>query len=156
MPKIDLSEVTVRKGTGYPPPYDKICEGREKQSLGDAAGLTQFGVQLVRLKPGAAAAQRHWHENEDEFVYVVSGQVTLVEDDAETPLDKGDAAGFKAGVALGHTLINRSKKDCVMLIVGTRADQDRCHYTDPEVDLEAIKEPGLGWRFTGKDDSPRS
>ena len=99
MPKIDLSECAVRATTIYPAEYAKVTEGRIKTVLGNAAGLTQFGVNLTRLKPGAASALRHWHETEDEFVYIVEGEATLCEDGGETILRAGDCAGFKAGVA---------------------------------------------------------
>ena len=133
MPKIDIAAIPVRERTGYPPPYAEAVKGRLFQALGDAAGLTQFGVNLVRLKPGAASSQRHWHENEDEFLIVLEGELVLVEDEGETILRAGDAAGFKAGVPNGHELLNRTERDGVFLVVGSRAPAERAHY--PDVDL---------------------
>ena len=113
MPKIDIGGLRLDTRRGYPPPHDERVAGRSKRRLGDAAGLTQFGVNLTTLKPGSASALRHWHENEDEFVYVLEGELTLIEDEGETILKAGDAAGFKAGVANGHHLVNRSGRDAV-------------------------------------------
>ena len=151
MPKIDIDKVKVSTRAFYPPPFDKVVAGRETRRLGDAAGLTQFGVSLVRLKPGAAAGVRHWHENEDEFVYMLQGEATLVEDAGETPLGPGEAAGFKAGVANGHSMVNKSKADVLMLVVGTRAGQERGHY--PDVDL-AYEFDGKNFRFLHKSGEP--
>jgi uncharacterized cupin superfamily protein len=151
MPKIELSALTVHSRTGYPEPFARIVHGREWQSLGDAAGLLQFGVNLVRLKPGAASAARHWHEQEDEFVYVVEGELVLVEDQGETIVKPGDAAGFKAGVPNGHHLVNRSGRDAVFLVVGTRAQQERCHY--PDIDL-VHDQDGDRYRLTHKSGEP--
>src|SRR5262245_3127112 len=111
MPKIDITQCVVRTQGVYPKPWHTVNDGREKVVLGNAAGLTQFGVNLTRLKPGAASALRHWHEQEDEFIYVVEGEITLIEDGGEVLLKPGDAAGFKAGVANGHNLINKSQRD---------------------------------------------
>ena len=108
MPKIDIGALRVDTRRGYPPPHDERVAGRSKKRLGDAVGVTQFGVNLTTLKPGSASTLRHWHENEDEFVYVLEGELTLIEDEGETILKAGDAAGFKAGVANGHCLVNRS------------------------------------------------
>src|SRR5215213_9257023 len=108
MPKIDISQVAVRASTIYPKPYDALVQGREKQALGNAVGLTQFGVNLTRLKPGAASAMRHWHQHEDELIYVLEGELVLVEDAGEVVLAPGDAAGFRAGVPNGHCLVNRT------------------------------------------------
>ncbi len=138
MPKVDISKAKVRTGTNYPPQFQNVVQGREKSALGDLVGLTQFGVNLTRLKPGAASALRHWHENEDEFVYVLEGELVLIEDEAETLLRPGDAAGFKAGVANGHHLVNRTQRDAVYLEIGTRAPTERAHY--PDVDLEFIRD----------------
>ena len=99
MPKIDIAKLPVDTGPDYPDPFWKPIVGRERKRLGNAVGLIQFGVNLTTLKPGAWSSQRHWHENEDEFVYVVSGEIVLCEDDGETVLRPGDTAGWKAGVA---------------------------------------------------------
>ena len=93
--------------------------------LGDVCGLTQFGVNLTRLKPGACSAHRHWHENEDEFIYIVEGEATLIEDGGETVLRAGDCAGWKAGVANGHCLVNKSDNDVVFIEIGTRAPTEQ-------------------------------
>jgi uncharacterized cupin superfamily protein len=136
MPKIDIARLALESGTNYPPPYDKVVEGRARQRLGNAVGLTQFGVNLTRLKPGAASALRHWHNQEDEFVYVLEGEVVLVENDGETVLRPGDAAGFKAGVQNAHCLVNRSDRDAVYLEIGTRAPSERAEYPDIDCMME--------------------
>jgi uncharacterized cupin superfamily protein len=133
MPKIDTSKLQARSSTAYPDVFKHVVAGREKTALGNAIGLTQFGVNLTRLKPGSASALRHWHENEDEFVYVLEGELVLVEDEGETVLKPGDCAGFKANVPNGHHLINRTNRDALMLEVGSRAPRERAHY--PDVDL---------------------
>ena len=140
MPKIDIDRVPVKTGSLYPPPYNAMADGRIKQALGDAGGLTQFGVNLTRLPPGAASAQRHWHEAEDELVFVVSGELVLIEEGGETSLRAGEAATFKAGHADGHYLANRSAQDAVVLEIGTRASEERCQY--PDIDLVYEKRGG--------------
>jgi uncharacterized cupin superfamily protein len=136
MPKIDVEKVPVRTGTSYPPPFDQPCRDRQRQRLGDAAGLTQFGVNLLRLPPGSWSAQRHWHTVEDEFIWLVEGEVVLVTDAGEEVLRPGDCAGFKAGVPDGHHLQNRSGADAVVLEVGTRDwKNDACDY--PDIDMKA-------------------
>ena len=147
MPKIDIAKAMVRTKGVYPEPWRAVTEGREKAALGDVVGLTQFGVNLTRLKPGAASALRHWHEAEDEFVYVLEGEITLIDDGGTTVLQPGDAAGFKAGVANGHHLVNRSQRDAVYLEVGTRAKHERAHYSD--VDLVYDRDES-GFRFSRK------
>ena len=96
MPKIDITKAAVRTKSAYPGALSQVTDGREKTVLGDVAGLTQFGVNLTRLKPGAASAHRHWHEAEDEFVYILEGEATLIENGGETVLKAGECAGFKA------------------------------------------------------------
>ena len=147
MPKIDIAKAIVRTKSAYPQPWRSITDGREKAALGDVAGLTQFGVNLTRLKPGAASALRHWHEAEDEFVYVLEGELVLLENDGETVLKAGDAAGWKAGTDNGHCLINRSQHDALYLEIGTRKVHDRVVY--PGIDLLNIKDE-KGPRFTHK------
>ena len=151
MPKIDIAKVPVDTATNYPPPYHKAVEGRSRKRLGRAAGLDQFGVNICTLKPGAASSQRHWHENEDEFVYVLVGEVVLCEDGGETVLRPGDAAAWKAGVANGHCLINRSNRDAIIMEIGTRAAAERAHYS--EVDL-AFERSDKGVRVTHKNGEP--
>ena len=118
--RIDITKLPIITGSGYPTPFDLPCATRARQRLGDAAGLTDFGVNLMRLPPGAWSSQRHWHSAEDEFVFIVEGEVVLVTDAGEELLRSGDCAGFKAGVKDGHHLQNRSARDAVLLEVGTR------------------------------------
>ena len=115
MPKIDVDAAPTGHGTGYPGEFAGPCKPRRRWRLGDAVGLDQFGVNLLRLPAGAWSSQRHWHEGEDEFVWVVSGEVVLVEDDGETVLRAGDCAGWKAGVPNGHKIENRSDAEAVLL-----------------------------------------
>jgi len=133
MPKLDLSTIALRTGSGYPAPFDAICTGRSRQALGDAGGLTQFGVNLLQLAPGTASSQRHWHTHEDEFVFVVAGTVVLVTDDGEQVLHAGDCAAFPAGVPDGHQIINRGSEPAVCLEVGSRIPSDGARY--PDIDL---------------------
>ena len=136
MPKIDISSLPVRRSSTYPDPFKPVCEGREKTALGDGAGLTQFGINLTRLKPGAASALRHWHEKEDEFVYVLEGELVLIEDGGETVLKPGDCAGFKANVANGHHLVNRSSRDALYLEIGTRSAVESSTYPDDDLHVD--------------------
>jgi len=151
MPKIDIEKIALDTSTGYPSPFNKAVEGRSRKRLGRAAGLTQFGVNLCTLKPGAASSQRHWHENEDEFVYVLEGEVVMCEDGAETVLKSGDAVAWKAGVPNGHCLINRSNRDAVFIEVGTRAAAERAHYSD--IDMMVVRDE-KGARYTKKNGEP--
>ena len=157
MPKIDLDGVPVFRGSRYPKPFDEPCKERQGLRLGIAAGLSQFGVNLVTLTPGTWASQRHWHEKEDEFVYVVSGELVLVEDEGEVVLGPGDCAGWKAGVHNGHHLINKSGREATFLVVGTRDDTDWGEY--PDIDLRfnpSSYDPTGGARgpFSHKDGTP--
>jgi uncharacterized cupin superfamily protein len=142
MPRIDLARAPRASGSRYPAPYDEPCRDRRWLRLGDAAGLTQFGVNLVTLPPGAWSSQRHWHSAEDEFVWVVAGEVVLVEDAGEQVLRPGDCAGFPAGVRNGHHLVNRSAANAVLLVAGSRDDADYGEY--PDIDLKFL--PG---RYSG-------
>ena len=151
MPKIDIARLVVDGRTGYPPPFDRVVVGRERKRLGNAAGLDQFGVNLTTLKPGASSALRHWHEKEDEFVYMLEGEVVLVEDSGETVLRAGDAAGFKANSRDGHHLVNRTTHNAVYLEIGTRSRHERVEY--PDVDLIAVRDE-KGMRFTRKNGDP--
>ncbi len=148
MPKIDIENAPTRIGARYPEPYRSRVGALLRRRLGDASGLTQFGVNLSTLEPGCVSALRHWHEAEDEFVYMLSGEVVLVENDGETVLRPGDAAGFKAGEANGHHLVNRSGEPAIFLEVGSRYADDRGHY--PDDDFAYYKEAGE-FRFTRKD-----
>lgn len=136
MPKIDIETAEVSTGSRYPAPFDEPCRDKRRWRLGDVAGLTQFGVNLLRMAPGAWSSQRHWHTTEDEFLWVLEGEVVLVSDEGEEVLKAGDCAGFKAGVANGHHLQNRSGAEAVVLEVGTRDwVNDRCDY--PDIDMQA-------------------
>jgi uncharacterized cupin superfamily protein len=145
MPKrIDLEAVPVLRGSAYPAPFDLPCATRARQRLGEAAGLTDFGVNLMRLPPGGWSSQRHWHSAEDEFVFIVEGEVVLVTDSGEETLRAGDSAGFKAGVKDGHHLQNRSQRDAVILEIGSRKPDDEGEYSD------------IDMRFTRHNDSAYS
>lgn len=136
MGKIDIDAVKVRRGSGYPPPHDGPCRDRERRPLGDAGGLTQFGVNLLTLNPGVWSSQRHWHAHEDEFVWVVEGEVVLIDEAGEMVLRPGDCAAFKAGDPNGHHLINRSNAPAKVLEIGTRdPERDSCDY--PDIDMVA-------------------
>jgi uncharacterized cupin superfamily protein len=147
--KLDLATIRSRIGTGYPAPFDEPCRRRDRKALGDAAGLTQFGVNLLRLPPGEWSSQRHWHSAEDEFVYVVAGEVTLVTDDGEEVLHAGDCAAFKAGDANGHHLQNRSDHDVLLLEVGSRDPSDGAVYSD----IDLLIPPGSD-NYTHRDGTP--
>ena len=133
MPKIDRATAPVRAGTGYPSPYDVRCRERHRLRLGDAGGLTQFGVNLLTLKPGVWSSQRHWHRKEDEFVHSLSGEVVLITDAGEQTLRAGDCAAFPAGDGDGPHLVNRSNADATLLEIGTRSGGDHAVY--PDIDL---------------------
>jgi uncharacterized cupin superfamily protein len=149
MPKIDPTTAPAGSGSRYPAPFDEPCRGRSWRRLGEAAGLTQFGVNQVRLPPGAWSSQRHWHSHEDEFVYVLEGEVVLVTDAGDQMLRAGGSAGFKAGVRDGHHFQNRSGADVVLLVVGSRSDEDECAYPNIDLALPAGHYSGkMAWRHT--------
>ncbi|TAN04421.1 MAG: cupin domain-containing protein [Rhodanobacteraceae bacterium] len=134
MPKIDIDALPRRTGCGYPPPFDQPCHGRARTPLGDAGGLTDFGVNLLELPPGGWSSQRHWHSAEDEFVWVLEGEVVLIDDQGEHAMRAGDCATFRKGDPNGHHLVNRSGQPARCLEVGSRKpDDDACDY--PDVDL---------------------
>jgi uncharacterized cupin superfamily protein len=151
MPKIDIASVRTEVATGYPEPYRSAVAGRLRQRLGNVVGLDQFGVNLTRLKPGAQSSQRHWHAAEDELVFILEGTLVLCEDEGETILRAGDAAGFKAGIPNGHCLINRSTQDAIYLEIGTRAPREVAEY--PDIDLRARKDEN-GMSYTHKSGEP--
>lgn len=153
MPKIDIDTLGEENRTGYPSPFDEIVRGRFRKRLGKAGGLTQFGVNLTRLEPGSASAQRHWHEEEDEFVFIVSGEAVLIEDGGETVLRPGDAAAFKAGVKNGHHLVNKSGDDVIYLEIGSRAPEESGDY--PDIDMRFEHRDGVA-RYLHKDGAPYS
>ena len=150
MPKIDIAKAEVRTTCPYPGKLKDIARGREKCLVGNAGGLTQFGVNITRLKPGAGSSQRHWHEQEDEFIYMLKGELILQENDGETVLRPGDAAGFKAGSGIAHCLINRSGRDAVYLEVGTRAASERVHYPDVDFMMERDRSGRRYFRKSGE------
>ncbi len=153
MPKIDIAKLPVDSRSSYPEPFKRAVVGRERKRLGNAAGLDQFGVNLTRLRPGAASSLRHWHEKEDELVYILEGEVMLIEDDGETVLKPGDAAGFKANLPNGHHLVNISGRDAIFLEIGTRSKHERAEY--PDLDLVMIRDD-KGGHFSHKDGKPHS
>jgi uncharacterized cupin superfamily protein len=147
--RIDRSAAALRAGSDYPAPFDEPCRQRLRQALGDVAGLTDFGVNRLELPAGAWSSQRHWHSAEDEFVWVLEGEVVLVTERGEEPLRAGDCAGFKAGVADGHHLQNRSGRAAVVLEIGSRRPvTDVVDY--PDIDLRWT--PAIG--TTRKDGTP--
>ena len=136
--RINLSKIPAITGSSYSAPFDLACAARARQRLGDAAGLTDFGVNLMRLPPGAWSSQRHWHSAEDEFVFIIDGEVVLVTDTGEELLRSGDCAGFKAGVKDGHHLQNRSGREAILLEVGSRrVAVDEGEY--PDIDMRFLK-----------------
>lgn len=147
----DPRDVAERRGTIYPAPFNKGYELRAKRSLTGPLGLNQFGVNLTTLDPGGRSAERHWHRAEDECIYVLDGELTLVTDDGETVLGPGMVAGFPAGDANGHHLINRSDRPATYLEIGTRAEIEDAQY--PDIDLRAERR-GAGFRFLHKDGTP--
>jgi uncharacterized cupin superfamily protein len=149
--RIDLSSLQSVVGTLYPPPFDEPCRARERTRLGDAAALTQFGVNLLRLPPGAWSSQRHWHTGEDEFVYVVSGEVVLATDAGEEVLRAGDCAGFPANDRDGHCLQNRSAQEAVVLEIGSRVPGSVAYYSDIDMIAPAGGKPAA---YTRRDGTP--
>jgi uncharacterized cupin superfamily protein len=139
---IDPATLPRRRGSSYPEPFRNEVESRIKRALGDPCGLTQFGVNLVELPPGCWSSQRHWHTHEDEFVYVLEGELTLVTDAGDQILRAGMAAGFPAGSSDGHHLINRSDRPALYLEVGTRReDVDEVDY--PDIDMAVRHHDGI-------------
>ena len=143
------NEVQARNSCGYPEPYKSQCLPREKRGLGDVFGLTKVGINLTTLAPGKLSSMRHWHTHEDEFVYVLEGEVTLIEDGGETVLRAGDCAAFPKGTGNGHHLINKSKETAVYLEVGSRQPADLTTCSD--IDMMSSNADG---RFVHKDGTP--
>ena len=150
-PAFKAMDAPARTGSGYPEPFRAQVAGREKRALGEAAGLANFGVNLVRLPPGSPSSMRHWHSREDEFVYVLEGEVVLQTDAGEQVLSAGMCAGFPAGVPDGHRLINKSKAVAVYLEVGDRDMGDAVEY--PDIDMRG-RAKRAGFAFTRKDGTP--
>jgi uncharacterized cupin superfamily protein len=152
MPKrIDSETVATVVGTFYPTPFDQPCRARERKRLGDAAGLTQFGINQLRLPPGTWSSQRHWHIKCDEFIYVLAGELVLVTDEGEEILRPGDSAGFKAGDGNGHHLQNRSTGDAIILEIGTRVTGDGAFYSDIDLVHPPDQKPAM---YTHRDGRP--
>jgi uncharacterized cupin superfamily protein len=149
MPKIDIAAVPMRTGSGYPSPFDVPRATRIRRRLGDAGGLGDFGVNLMTLPPGAWSSHRHWHSHEDEFVYVLEGEVTLVEDQGRTLLRAGECAAFPKGTRNGHHLINESSAVAIYLEVGSRHPDDLTTCSD--IDMKSANSDG---RFVRKDGTP--
>ena len=149
MPKIDITAVPERIGQGYPPPFDAPCAKRVRQRLGNAGGLADFGVNLMRLPPGNWSSQRHWHSDEDEFVYILEGELTLIEDGGPTILKAGDCAAFPKASGNGHHLVNKSGADAVYLEVGSRSPADVTTCSD----VDMMSTSARGW-FEHKDGTP--
>jgi len=150
-PALDPKDLPEQSSTGYPEPYKSRVAGRHKRRLGDAAGLKNFGVNLTRLDPGAESSMRHWHAKQDEFIYILEGEVTLVTDSGRQKLTPGMTAGFPAGKADGHQLVNETGKPVLYLEIGDRTPEDGATYS--EVDMAARMIEGK-WVFTHKDGSP--
>ena len=148
---ITAASVKPRRGNSYPPPFDAPCAGREKHALGDAFGLTDYGVNQVTLPPGTTSSQRHWHSAEDEFVYILAGSPTLVTDGGRTPLRPGMCAGFPAGSGDGHHLVNETDDVVTYLEVGSRRPGDAVEYSD--IDMR-ISGRGRGGGYEHKDGTP--
>jgi uncharacterized cupin superfamily protein len=149
MPKIDIALIQKHRGTGYPPEFNAPCAERVRQRLGDAGGLTDFGVNLMHLPSGNWSSQRHWHSAEDELVYILEGELVLVEVGGETILRAGDCAVFPKGTGDGHHMINRSVATAVYLEVGSRQPTDVTICSD--IDMMSSNADG---RFVHKDGSP--
>lgn len=148
---LDPNDVPAIARSVYPAPFQPLIQGRLKQRLGQAAGLTNFGANRVTLLPGGISALRHWHARQDEFIYVLSGELTLVTEAGEQVLTPGMAAAFPAGEANGHQLVNRSTEPACYLEVGDRTPGDTVTY--PDHDLLAQDGPG-GWVFSHRDGRP--
>ena len=152
-PALDPGSVTPFTGSLYPEPYRARVLPREVRRLGDALGLTRIGVSLATLAPGKESSMRHWHTHEDEFLYVLAGEVILRTDAGEQPLGAGMCAGFPAGSRDGHQLVNRGARTAVYLVVSNRDPEDLAHYTDGDVDL-MWSAPIARGRLTRRDGTP--
>ncbi|MGE0822251.1 MAG: cupin domain-containing protein [Candidatus Binatia bacterium] len=140
------------KPSNYPEPFASRMAGRMKRPLGGLFGLTNFGVNLTRLVPGAVSALKHAHSHQDEFIYVLEGHPTLVTDTGETLLQPGMCSGFKGGTGHAHHLVNRTDADVVILEVGDRGAGDSGSY--PDDDIQAVLGADGKWQFTHKDGTP--
>ncbi len=150
-PALDPATLTPRTSSGYPEPYRSRVLPREKRALGDALGITQFGVNLTTLPPGKESSMRHWHTKEDEFIFILEGEVVLITNEGEQSLTPGMCAGFPAGVENGHQLVNRSSEPAKYLEMSNRDKSDAAFYSD--VDLAYFRKPDGTVGFTRKDGS---
>jgi uncharacterized cupin superfamily protein len=148
---IDPSHVPSRKSSNYPDLFKPVVEGREKKRLGEAVGLKNFGVNLTTLPPNSRSALRHWHTTQDEFIYVLSGEVTLITDEGESVLKAGQVAGFPAGEANGHCLYNHTQEIATYLEIGDRTPNDQVTYPDDDLMAQST---ATGWQFNHKDGTP--
>ena len=151
LPALDPLSIEPRTGSSYPDGFRASTEARIKRRLGDAVGLKAFGVNLVHLPPGSASALRHWHSHEDEFVYVLEGEATLITDAGEQVLGQGMTAGFPGGREDGHHLVNKSAETVVYLEIGNRSPDDEVAYPDDDLAVRAV---GGRRRFTNRDGEP--
>jgi uncharacterized cupin superfamily protein len=147
-PALDPETLTPRTGSGYPEPYRSRCVPREKRALGDALGLTKIGINQTTLPPGKESSMRHWHTHEEEFIYVLSGEVVLCTDAGEQLLTAGMCAGFPLGTQDGHCLVNRGSRPAVYLEVSNRDPADGAHYADVDLKFHGVN---AAVRFTRKD-----
>ncbi len=153
MPIVDPQTIEEKSGSSYPPPFDAPCNTRSSRALTSLLRLTQFGVNVVRLPPGAWSSQRHWHTHEDEFAYVLSGEVVLVTDEGKQTLVTGQCAGFPAGDRNGHCFQNHSESDVELLVVGSRDARDHGEYPDIDLKFDPDRyESGATFRY--KDGTP--
>jgi uncharacterized cupin superfamily protein len=151
MPKLDLAQIPFQGGSGYPGKLAEATAGRFVQRLGDASGLTQFGANIVRLEPGGLSSLRHYHMQQDEFLVMLSGALTLIDDYGEHQMLPGDCASFPAGEANGHHLKNKTEAPASFLVVGTRTPTETAYYSD--IDM-MVTDDANGFSFTRKDGSP--
>jgi uncharacterized cupin superfamily protein len=152
-PAFDPNDLPEQSSSGYPEPYKSRVAGRYRRRLGDHAGLKNFGVNLTRLEPGFESSMRHWHEKQDEFIYVLEGEVTLVTDSGRQKLGPGMAAGFPAGKADGHQLVNESDRAAIYLEIGDRTPDDAATYSDVDLAVRMIEGK---WSYSRKDGKPIS
>jgi uncharacterized cupin superfamily protein len=147
---LDPQDVEADTGSDYPEPFRQAVVGRARRALGDAFGLSQFGVNLTVLPPGVMSAQRHWHSHEDEFVYLLEGELVLVTDAGESVLTPGMCVGFAANTPEGHHLINRSKQDAVLLEIGSRRPEDEVVYSDIDMEFRRTADGHAFFRKSGE------
>ena len=156
LPALNPADIAAQFETDYPPPFDEPVQGRLNCAIGRALGLTSFGVHIVTLPPGCWSSQRHWHSHEDEFAYVLEGEVTLITNAGEQTLSHGHSAGFPKGQADGHHFINRTDQPVLLLVVGDDVDKDVCSYSDANIHLPSKTEgftDKAGNPLTGTDDA---